>query len=576
MSDNTAKLSSSGLALNLEKPDDLAFTYPISVKYGRYPLVLVETWRDLYAELMSLIAKKYPENFSLGSTNVALPADEISDLKGSKKLKAPVNVRRGVYIETGLSTDKIIRRIKSTLEVCCESYSSVKILYGVNEEEKAKYAERRAAAAAKPKEYTLDWNRDIAYTGAQILSYRIAPQRTKQVNTWTKLYVELISELRANYPKKIRKGVSFTNSSQPDVVADNKAKLLQKPADIGNGLCVETYGTTTLLVSKMYKAMHLCGFATDRLTVRFGFNDPEKEKAYCAQLPSTKSAKQNKPQPNTKQYRRCNSILETNFENGFRSSSMRDLERFKLLYKEKFGALKLSDQQLIDYLIEIGATFDGKIYSSTVRANSTLTESILEEVSAAFASGATGVYAQAIFDNRHDSIVSELKIFSAKALAEYLIEASNKRYTLKREVLCFGRTTPNAKKEIESFVSNADTTVALSEIVEELWYIPKTVIDRILRTSDKVVEVMSDRFYYAPNLPINRDEKKTIADSIAFQLRLKETIGEMELLSIVQQVCPSFLQSIEFLSWKAVKQSLAIVFSDNIVASNAGFLRKGM
>ena len=52
MSDNTAKLSSSGLALNLEKPDDLAFTYPISVKYGRYPLVLVETWRDLYAELM--------------------------------------------------------------------------------------------------------------------------------------------------------------------------------------------------------------------------------------------------------------------------------------------------------------------------------------------------------------------------------------------------------------------------------------------------------------------------------------------------------------------------------------------
>ena len=132
------------------------------------------------------------------------------------------------------------------------------------------------------------------------------------------------------------------------------------------------------------------------------------------------------------------------------------------------------------------------------------------------------------------------------------------------------------KKEIEAFVSNAETTVALSEIVEELWYIPKTVIDRILRTSDKVVEVMSDRFYYAPNLPINRDEKKTIADSIAFQLRLKETIGEMELLSIVQQVCPSFLQSIEFLSWKAVKQSLAIVFSDNIVASNAGFLRKGM
>ena len=34
MSDNTAKLSSSGLALNLEKPDYLAFTYPISV-YGK-------------------------------------------------------------------------------------------------------------------------------------------------------------------------------------------------------------------------------------------------------------------------------------------------------------------------------------------------------------------------------------------------------------------------------------------------------------------------------------------------------------------------------------------------------------
>lgn len=576
MSDNKANLSSSGLSLNLEKPEDLAFTYPTSVKYGRYPLVLVDTWRALYAELMSLIAKQYPAYFLLDSIEPALPADEISDLKGSKKLKAPANVRRGIYIETGLSTDKIIRRIKSTLEVCGEPYSVVKIMYDVNEEEKTRHAERRAAAAAKPKEYTLDWNRDISYTGAQILAYRIVPQRTRQVNTWTKLYVELMSELRANYPKKIRKGISFTSSNQPDIVADNKMKLLQKPADIGNGLYVETYGTTTLLVSKMYKAMHLCGFDTDRLTVRFGFNDPEKEKAYCAQLPSTKPAKQNKPQPNTKQYRRCNSILEANFENGFRSASMRDLERFKLLYKEEFGALKLSDQQLIEYLTEIGATFDGRIYSSAARANSTLTESILEEVAAAFDSGATGVYAQAIFDKRHDAIVSELKIFSAKALAEYLIEASNKRYTLKREVLCYGRTTPNAKKEIESFVSNAETAVALSEIVEALWYIPKTVIDRILHTSDKVVEVTSDRFYYAPNLPINRDEKKTIADSIAFQLRLKESIGEMELLSIVQQVCPSFLQSIEFLSWKAVKQSLAIVFSDNIVASSAGFLRKGM
>ena len=65
----------------------------------------------------------------------------------------------------------------------------------------------RMDAANRPKVYALDWNVQAAYTGSSPVSYRYKTKNTKQIASWYDIYVQLITDLLAEYPKKIKHGV---------------------------------------------------------------------------------------------------------------------------------------------------------------------------------------------------------------------------------------------------------------------------------------------------------------------------------------------------------------------------------
>lgn len=132
--------------IDFEKNQSMAFTSPLAYRFYRKQERLVENWRELYASVLSEFARSFADSISI------LPKDEIGDLKQSKKMKKPVSIRRGVYVETDLNTEAIIRRIRSILDECKLPYTHLSITYLVDEERKAQYQQMRIDAANKGKQ----------------------------------------------------------------------------------------------------------------------------------------------------------------------------------------------------------------------------------------------------------------------------------------------------------------------------------------------------------------------------------------------------------------------------------------
>ena len=119
--------------IDFEKNQSMAFTSPLAYRFYRKQERPVENWRDMYASILSELTRSLADGISF------LPEDEIGDLKQSKKMKKPVSIRRGVYVETDLNTETIIRRIRSALDECNLPYTHLSITYLVDEERKAQY-----------------------------------------------------------------------------------------------------------------------------------------------------------------------------------------------------------------------------------------------------------------------------------------------------------------------------------------------------------------------------------------------------------------------------------------------------
>lgn len=115
--------------IDFEKNQSMAFTSPLAYRFYRKQEKQVENWRDLYAAVLSDLARSFAEKFSLTDSVSILPQDEIGDLKQSKKMKKPVSIRRGVYVETDLNTETLLRRIRSVLDECNLPYTHLSITW---------------------------------------------------------------------------------------------------------------------------------------------------------------------------------------------------------------------------------------------------------------------------------------------------------------------------------------------------------------------------------------------------------------------------------------------------------------
>ena len=550
--------------IDFEKNQSMAFTSPLAYRFYRKQEKQIENWRDLYAAVLSDLAHSFAEKFSLTDGVSILPQDEIGDLKQSKKMKKPISIRRGVYVETDLNTETFLRRIRSVLDECNLPYSHLSITYLIDEERKTQYQQMRLDAANKPKVYLLDWDVQAAYTGSSPLSYRYKTKNTKQISSWYDLYVQLIIDLMAEYPKKIKHGVSVGGRRSLDICDATKKHNMRRPQNIGSGLVLETFGTPAILIDRMYHFLTFCKVDPSKIVIKFGFDDKQRESEYLEQLPGQTVQSYSSINVDGKVARRCRSILRKQFENGFRMKSSIDMNRLRESYQKAYKEELPTDEEIIAILYSINKPMDGRIYADRSEEQDELIEVILQDIDDTFSSGATCIYLQSILDRHQMQIHEHLKIYTTDALAELIISTSTKAYMVKRNYLCFGRRKPDADGEIISVLQKNSTPIPAADVAAHFWYIPKEKVNQVLISTASIVNVQQDHYYYAPNLPVGRSDKARIRENLKALLAIQDSLTEIELLNTVLQECPNLLSEVSFLSWRGLRNSLLYLFGDVI------------
>ena len=235
-------------------------------------------------------------------------------------------------------------------------------------------------------------------------------------------------------------------------------------------------------------------------------------------------------------------------------------ESYQKAYKEELP----TDEKIIAILHSINKPMDGRIYADRSEEQDDLIEVILQDIDDTFSSGATCIYLQSILDRHQIQIHEHLKIYTTDALAELIISTATKAYTVKRNYLCFGRRKPDADGEIITVLQKSSTPIAAADVAANFWYIPNEKVNQVLISTDSIVNVQQEYYYYAPNLPVGRFDKARIRENLKTVLAIQDSLTEIELLNTVLQECPNLLSEVAFLSWRGLRNSLLYLFGDVI------------
>ena len=548
--------------VTLEKLPSLAFTEPVTFRFTRCQPQAVESWRDLYGGALKQLCQKYAEE-----VQKTLPPGEIGDLKASKRMKNPYWIRRGVYAETGLSSETIVRRLKLVLPACGLEFSDLKIAYYIDEERKQAFEERIEREKAEPKLLQLRWDYTGSYKGARAVSFRYKNHRTKQVKSWADLYVQFISFLADDYPRIIKDGVSFGDTRIDVCKAGKNKKAMQHPARIGHNLFVESFGTSSMLIDRMYSALNLCRVDPSLLIINFTFKDADDAYAYLGKSGRVSKELESADIANLdgRLLRRLRFLLNKHFEDGYRIDSAIDRKRLSSFYEAQYREeLLTTEDELRMALLTIANPIGGRIMPRNQSSVDSLMKKIMNTIAETFAAGATCIYTSKLFEVYQEELATN-GVHDEKGLEELVLRYSGSSYRIKYNHILYGRRKADIGYEIEKYLQENSEPTSLNTLIGHFWYVPPAVLEREIYNTKSIVVPSAKMYYCAQNLPIRTSEKNQIKESLRSFLMIRQSMTEIELLDTVLQFCPHLLTEVSFLSWKGLRDSLEYVFRDVIV-----------
>lgn len=513
------------LRLELDNLPSLAFSTPVSWRFTRCRPQETDSWRDLYGCVVKYLCKKNADTVK----NV-LSDSEIGDLKTARKMKVPCWVRRGVYVEAGLTTDMILRRIKKMLRACDAKLSDLEIIYYVDEEKKRKHKERLDNNRSGKIVLQLRWDYVGSYKGSQPVSFCYEKRKAKAVCSWTELYVQVISILAEKFPRTIKASTSF-GETRIDICkgGKNSASML-KPAPISQELVLETYGTSSQLIDRLYNALLLCKLDPNILVINFTFRDPELNLNYVGKSSYAKQGENQSGNYDAQLVRRVKFLLGKYFEDGYRLESTIDRSRLCHFYKNQYGEdMPLNGDELVSMLNSVTKPILGKIRSGNQVAFDSLMKTLFQRVSDAFVSGATCIYASELL-KIYQRELAEIGIHDKDTIEKLLVEMSGNTYRMYYDRICYGRRKPDVIQEIKNCLKQAGVPQTLDELSSLLWYIPSAILEREIAGEEEIVMVAAKTYYLASSLRINADGRKQIRESIQSFFVIKPVMTELELL----------------------------------------------
>ena len=155
-----------------------------------------------------------------------------------------------------------------------------------------------------------------------------------------------------------------------------------------------------------------------------------------------------------------------------------------------------------------------------------------------------------------------LHIYNIDSLENVLFSSGNRKY-FKRYNYLFGyNKEPAPNRDVIEYMRKSHLPVTYSEIENDLWYIPLDKIKTALVTTSGIVNVASEAYLYAPNLPVSESELHQITELISQSLLQRSYISDVELRQLIEEHCPSVLMNTPDYPMWGLRNALAFLLRD--------------
>lgn len=260
---------------------------------------------------------------------------------------------------------------------------------------------------------------------------------------------------------------------------------------------------------------------------------------------------------------RHTAILAKNFEDGFRPAKAIDRNRFRMYYSDMFGEELVEDDEcLVRTLMKVGTLRDERIFVKDETEQKDLLEEINDTITETFKDGASCIYLDCLFARFQEQLAEMLHIYNVDSLENVLFSSGKRNYFKRYNYLYGYNKEPAPTRDVIEYMKKSHLPVTYLEIENDLWYIPLDKIKNTLVTTPSIVNVASEAYLHAPNLPVSESEVQQIMELINHALLQRNYISDVELMQLIEEHCPSVLMNTPNYPVWGLRNALAYLLRD--------------
>ena len=521
---------------------NMAFTKPVSLTYFN-EIIGEYTWRSLYIDLLSRLAKDYPYVFSrlLNDSLSGTVKTWITDDAHKSFLRQAGDIGNGYFVEVNRSATDIIQNMKIILDECEVDYRNVKVEYSSNTCHKA---ENNKIMVRKE------------LVGIHNNFFQWMFHEKGLAESTCRSYISSI-----HYAEKYARlhnlaSTKLFNASQEE--ARDTVNALYSNPDF-SAYDIDQHYRFRAAITKLLE-----------------FLGEEFEK-----VPSEIAATRENTYLEV-DIAPFKSVLKKHFGNGFCTESAIDIRKFKRYYeKDNSQSLSLDNDQL-NHIIEIcGIEHKGRIYLPDEILSEELRVELFDYINHCFSDGATSVYYEALFQHFYDDFL-DYGIYDTEMLKSYIAYYAGNSYVFERSYLSkdhLEKTDPTA--EIRELLINHVFPMKIADIAKTLPHIPEETIRSILGTNLEFVRTSKGVYFHADCFEVSDKELDEITDMIQDEVNINGYISGAELYNNIKKRFPYVYEKNETISVigyrDAIKYKLRNRFSfdGNIISSKEKALSMG-
>ena len=574
---------------------NLAYTRPTRIEYFGQLLHFAPSWTDAYVKLFTVIYDDYNHQLAGVTSFTKSGRLDLCDKTRAREMLDPKQINEGLFLETNLSAQDTVKRIKSILDLCNVGYENVVIEYefkhgcaSTNKEPDSVSVSVSSSAEPSMEERFYTYMRDTldlaentcrSYLSAIHSAEDYAKEHEysdflilgNSIDSATSVIGELLQDneflaydrtqhnrVLAAFEKYLIFLVALTDSQYEKQYPSLYSRLFaaSKVYDDPGGLSI---GRISSIIgeadqSALADVLDHVSWAAKITDGVYSFSrNPHME------LTKEAPALAEPVEPSDYSKDRFIEVLMQRYRTGMTFDAI-DFDIFRETYEELFEEqLSFDDAALKERLRYCGVLYRDRVFPADGIIDPATREKLFDYIDGCFASGKTVLYYKSIFADLASELASCYTLADEEMLRAYVefTAEKGKYYFTEKYLSTEKNVTVDHNAEVADYLLSAGKPMTIDVVAAALSHIPQEQIQSIIYFDSRFLRNSKGEYFHKDIFEVSDEELVAIADIINTYIDENEYAIWTDVWNQIKEKLPVFLENNLYLSWLGVRNALA-------------------